>query len=66
MRTATLTLGRLPEARAAVDAAARFARNVLLFAAAPFIGLAYVLVGPFVGIAALAWMGVRAATTKAG
>jgi hypothetical protein len=41
--------------------AARFAKNVALFAAAPFVGLAYAIAFPFVGIGALAWLGARAA-----
>ena len=40
-------------------------RNVLKFAAAPFIALGYVTVGPFVGLAALAWVAVRAAREPA-
>jgi CheY-like chemotaxis protein len=36
------------------------AKNVGLFFAAPFIGLAYILVFPFVGLAMLAWIGSRA------
>ena len=40
--------------------ALRFARNVALFVAAPFIGLAYALAFPFVGLGALAWLAVRA------
>ena len=45
--------------------AVRFARNVALFAAAPFIGLAYAAAFPFVGVAMLAWYGVRAARRRA-
>ena len=37
------------------------AKNVALFAAAPFIGLAYIVLFPFVGLAMLAWMGAKAA-----
>ena len=39
---------------------ATFALNAGLFFAAPFIGLAYVVALPFVGIGALAWQGYRA------
>ncbi|HXX82790.1 MAG TPA: response regulator [Casimicrobiaceae bacterium] len=39
------------------------AKNVALFFAAPFIGLAYIVVFPFVGIAMLAWIGGRALLT---
>lgn len=35
-------------------------RNVLMFVAAPLVALAYVIAGPFVGLAALAWFAVRA------
>jgi len=45
--------------------ALRFARNVALFAAAPFIGLAYAVLFPFVGMAALGWMAVRALRERA-
>lgn len=37
----------------------RAARNVALFLLAPFIGLAYVVALPFVGLGMLAWMAVR-------
>lgn len=60
MRATTLTLARFDFA-----GAEHFARNALLFAAAPFIGLAYVIAAPFVGIGMLAWMAVHAATTEA-
>ena len=36
------------------------AKNVALFLAAPFIGLAFVTVGPIVGLGALAWFGGKA------
>jgi CheY-like chemotaxis protein len=39
---------------------ATFARNVGLFFAAPFIGLAYVIALPFVGLGMLAWRGYQA------
>ena len=39
----------------------RNAKNVALFLAAPFIGLAYLVVFPFVGIALLAWVAAKAA-----
>lgn len=38
----------------------RFAKNVALFLAGPFIGLAYVIAVPFIGIGLLAWVGYRA------
>ena len=67
MRATTLTLGRIEgyEARAAFAGAGHFARNALLFVAAPFIGLAYVIAAPFVGIGMLAWMAVHAAMAEA-
>lgn len=36
-------------------------KNVVLFLAAPFVGLAYIVALPFVGLAVLAWMAARAA-----
>jgi len=36
-------------------------KNVALFVAAPFIGLAYILAFPFVGLGMIAWMGAQAA-----
>ena len=60
MRTTALTYeaAALPTHNAANVLA--FVRNVALFAAAPFIGLAYALAFPFVGAAALAWVAVKA------
>ena len=45
---------------------ARSARNVALFFAAPFIGLAYAIALPFVGLGLLAWEGYRALAEKNG
>jgi CheY-like chemotaxis protein len=42
----------------------RFLKNAALFIASPFIGLAYVLVFPFVGIGMVAYMGFKALTEK--
>lgn len=42
----------------------RFARNVGLFIASPFIGLAYVLALPFIGMGLLAWVAYQALTGK--
>lgn len=39
-------------------------KNIALFLAAPFIGLAYAVMLPFVGIGMLAWLGGRALMTK--
>jgi CheY-like chemotaxis protein len=38
---------------------ALFAKNVALFIASPFIGLAYAIAMPFVGLGMLAWLGVK-------
>jgi CheY-like chemotaxis protein len=40
-------------------------KNVGLFFAAPFVGLAYVIALPFVGLGMLAWMGVKAILKRA-
>ena len=40
----------------------RAARNVALFVAAPFVGLAYLIAFPFVGLGMLAWMGYQSLT----
>jgi len=45
---------------------AKVLKNIVLFAAAPFIGLAYAAAFPFVAIGMLAWYGVRALRKKAG
>lgn len=45
--------------------AGRMAKNVVLFMAAPFIGLAYAVAFPFVGLALLARFGYRALANKA-
>jgi CheY-like chemotaxis protein len=49
-----------PAAEAKENGATRFAKNVVLFVAAPFIGLAYILAAPFVGFALLAREGYKA------
>lgn len=36
-------------------------KNIALFVAAPFLGLAYLLAFPFIGLGMLAWMGAQAA-----
>lgn len=41
-------------------------KNIALFFAAPFIALAYLIVGPFVGLAVLAWMGGKAIIRNGG
>lgn len=42
----------------------RFVKNVALFLAAPFVGLAYILAFPIVGLGMLAWMAVEAQRKK--
>ena len=49
-----------PAAAPKENGAVRFVKNVALFVAAPFIGLAYILLAPFVGFALLAREGYRA------
>jgi CheY-like chemotaxis protein len=44
---------------------ARFTKNVALFLAAPFVGLAYILAFPVVGLGMLAWMAIQAQKKKA-
>jgi hypothetical protein len=39
-------------------------KNVALFIAAPFVGLAYAVLLPFVGTAMLVWVGVQALMKK--
>jgi CheY-like chemotaxis protein len=43
---------------------ARFVKNVALFFAAPFVGLAYILAFPIVGLGMLAWMAIQAQKKK--
>jgi len=45
---------------AAVEEKENVAKNIALFFAAPFIGLAYIIAFPFVGLYAIARMGVKA------
>lgn len=52
------------EVEAAAPGALRIAKNVGLFVAAPFIGLAYALAFPFVGLVLLARYGYRAWMNK--
>ncbi len=42
----------------------RFLKNVALFFAAPFVGLAYILAFPIVGLGMLAWMAIQAQKKK--
>ncbi len=41
-------------------------KNVVLFAAAPFIGLAYAAAFPFVAVGLAVWYGAKALAKKAG
>jgi len=47
-------------AKPAGRSAGRILKDVALFLAAPFIGLAYIALFPFIGLAMLAWMGAKA------
>jgi CheY-like chemotaxis protein len=49
----------------ASNRALRFIKNVALFLAAPFVGLAYILTFPIVGLGMLAWTAVQAQKKKA-
>jgi CheY-like chemotaxis protein len=51
------------EAETATPSVYRHAKNVALFFAAPFVGLAYILAMPLVGIGTLAWFGAKALMT---
>jgi CheY-like chemotaxis protein len=54
------------EPQAATGSGLRFAKNVALFFAAPFIGLAYAIAFPFVGLGLVAWSGLRAWAKRRG
>lgn len=41
-----------------------FLKEVIMFLAAPFIGLAYIALFPFIGLALLAWHGVKALSRR--
>ena len=51
-------------APSAAQGAAQVAKNVALFLAAPFVGLAYILTFPIVGLGMLAWMAIQAQKKK--
>ena len=63
--TANIAAVRGYEGYAGLAGAARIAKNIVLFAAAPFVGLAYAAAFPFVAVGMLAWYGVRAARKRA-
>ena len=46
--------------------AALFLKNIALFIASPFVGLAYAIALPFIGLAMLAWVGARALVKRSG
>jgi CheY-like chemotaxis protein len=48
----------------APNPAVRFIKNVALFLAAPFVGLAYILAFPIVGLGMLAWTAIKAQQKK--
>jgi len=48
----------------APNPAVRFIKNVALFLAAPFVGLAYILTFPIVGLGMLAWTAIQAQKKK--
>jgi CheY-like chemotaxis protein len=45
---------------------ARWLRDVALFVAAPFLGLLYIVTFPFIGLGALAWVALKAASGRRG
>jgi CheY-like chemotaxis protein len=49
----------------APNPAVRFVKNIALFLAAPFVGLAYILAFPIVGLGMLAWTAMQAQKEKA-
>ncbi len=59
------TNNRYTVAVKAATGIAKTAKNVALFLAAPFIGLAYLLALPVVGFALLAWVAAKAVMTNA-
>lgn len=56
----TVKVRRSATERAEAGAAAATMRNMALFLMAPFVGLLYAVLLPFVGLAMLAWIGARA------
>lgn len=51
-------------AQGGMTSVARVVKNVALFLAAPFVGLAYILAFPIVGLGMLAWMAIQAQQKK--
>ena len=64
--TANIAAVRGYEAYEGLAEGLKVAKNIALFAIAPFIGLAYAAAFPFVAVGMLAWYGVRAARKRAG
>lgn len=62
--TAPLAVEQSTAAEAGSPATESRARNIALFFAAPFIGLAYVMAAPFVGLGVLAWFAGKALIGK--
>ena len=62
--TAHGTAAYEPTAAVAVEEHASRAKNIALFLASPFIGLAYLLAMPIVALAALAWFAGKALAKK--
>ncbi len=58
-------LAEAAEERSAVRRIGRVAKNVGLFFAAPFIGLAYFIAFPFIGLGMLLWHGIAALRRRA-
>lgn len=57
-----VTAAPAPQAKPAP--ATSVVKNVALFIAAPFVGLAYIIAMPFIGLGMLAWFGARALMKK--
>jgi DNA-binding NtrC family response regulator len=64
VETAAPAAPATPEVAARPGGIGRFLKNAGLFLLSPFIGLAYVLVFPFVGLGMVAYMAFKAATGK--
>ena len=62
--TANIAAVRGYEGFAELAGAAKVVKNVALFLAAPFIGLAYAAAFPFVAVGMIAWYGGRAIAKK--
>ena len=58
--TPRMTVKARPAERAEAGAVRATLRNMALFLMAPFVGLVYAVLLPFVGLGMLAWIGIRA------